>query len=167
MRTFFSVLVIGAATAACTTKPAPAPAPAPAEPPAGRAQLPSAQQEPAGGDSAGGGRAGAAPARPRPYNRVITREAQTRRGLFLVHRVNDRLYFEIPSRELGKDQLLVGRFTRAAAVDPNPTPGGGGGFPSYVGDQFADLRVIVGGNRGNLGLLGAACNWARHLTNCR
>ena len=51
-----------------------------------------------------GGAGGLGPARPRPYNRVITREAVTRRGMFTVHRVGDRLYFEIPAKELGKDE---------------------------------------------------------------
>ncbi len=32
-------------------------------------------------------------AHPRPYNRVITAQAKTRRGLFAVHRVGDKLYF--------------------------------------------------------------------------
>src|SRR5438552_4034458 len=79
------------------------------------------------GDSAGGRGFGPQTARPRPYNRVITADAKTKKGMFLVHRVNDRLYFEIPTNELGKDELMVGRYTRAAAVDPNPPAGGGGG----------------------------------------
>jgi hypothetical protein len=103
-----------------------------------------AQQPGAPGDSAGPARGGQQqPARPRPYNRVITADAKTKKGMFLVHRVNDRLYFEIPSSELGKDELMVGRYTRAAAVDPNPPAGGGGGggFPSYAGDQFAEVTL--------------------------
>ncbi len=89
-------------------------------------------------DTAGralGGAGGPPAAAPRPYNRVITSEAKTRRGLFSTHRVGDRLYFEIPARELNKDQLIVGRFARAAAADPNLP---GGGFGNYGGDQFAE-----------------------------
>src|SRR5207247_3160939 len=91
-------------------------------------------------------RRAAAPAQPRPYNRVITREAKTRRGMFAVHRVNDKLYFEIPRKELNKDMLLVGRFTRAAASNPRLP---GGQFGSYGGDQFAErtLRWDRIGNR--------------------
>jgi hypothetical protein len=83
---------------------------------------------------------------PRPYNRVITAEAKTRRGMFLTHRVGDRLYFEIPSRELNKDLLLVGRYARAAAADPNLP---GGQFGEYGGDQFLErtLRWERNGNR--------------------
>ncbi|HJQ55069.1 MAG TPA: zinc-dependent metalloprotease [Gemmatimonadaceae bacterium] len=97
--------------------------------------------EGARGDSTRG-----APAQPRPYNRVITREARTRRGMFAVHRLNDKLYFEIPAKELNKDMLMVGRFSRAAAANPRQQ---GGGFGSYGGDQFAErtLRWDRIGNR--------------------
>ena len=97
-----------------------------------------------GGDSARAG--GNAPAQPRPYNRVITRDAKTRRGMFAVHRVNDKLYFEIPKNEMNKDMLLVGRYTRAAAANPRLP---GGQFGNYGGDQFAErtLRWDRSGNR--------------------
>jgi hypothetical protein len=85
-------------------------------------------------------------AQPRPYGRVITPNARTRRGLFATHIVGDRLYFEIPRRELGKDMLLIGRYARAAAADPNLP---GGGFGNYGGDQFGEttLRFERNGNR--------------------
>ncbi|HET9776340.1 MAG TPA: zinc-dependent metalloprotease [Gemmatimonadaceae bacterium] len=121
-------------TAACSRAPEPRTSPTPQR---------SAQAAPEGarGDSTRG-----APAQPRPYNRVITREARTRRGMFAVHRVNDKLYFEIPARELNKDMLMVGRFSRAAAANPRQQ---GGGFGSYGGDQFAErtLRWDRIGNR--------------------
>lgn len=125
--------------AACSRAPAPGSAPAPQRGPAQTSE----NGRPAG-DSARG--AGTGPAQPRPYNRVITREARTRRGLFAVHRVNDKLYFEIPSRELNKDMLLVGRFTRAAAANPRQP---GGQFGNYGGDEFAErtLRWDRSGNR--------------------
>ena len=78
----------------------------------------------------------AAPGAPRPYNRVITAEAKTRRGLFAVHRVGDRLYFEIPAHELNKDMLIEGRYARAAAAPPN-----GNNFGEYGGDQFLTRTV--------------------------
>lgn len=66
--------------------------------------------------------------------------------MFAVHRVGDKLFFEIPRKELYKDMLIVGRYARAAARDPL-TPGGG--FGSYVGDQFGErtLRWDRSGNR--------------------
>ena len=100
-------------------------------------------------DTAGralGGAGGPPAAAPRPYSRVITSEAKTRRGLFSTHRVGDRLYFEIPARELNKDQLIVGRYARAAAADPTLP---GGGFGNYGGDQFSEsaARWERNGNR--------------------
>ena len=140
MRKHLAVLAIG--LAGCSSAPAPSPAPVPQDPPAAR-QTP--QQAPGmPGDSGRAGGAGAAPPRPRPYNRVITSEASTRRGLFNVHRVGDRLFFEIPRRELGRDQLAIGRYARAAA----PT-GQQGGFGTYGGDRFVTrtLRWERNGNR--------------------
>jgi len=46
---------------------------------------------------------------PRDYDEVITEEAHTAYGLFTVHRVDDKLYFEIPRHELDRDMLLLGR----------------------------------------------------------
>ena len=141
MRPSLALFAIGT-VAACSS--APQTAPAPVQEPA--RQAPPAQQEP--GDSAragGAGGGGATPARPRAYNRVITSEARTRRGMFIVHRVGDRLFFEIPRRELEKDQLAVGRYVRAAP----PAQGAGGGFGSYGGDRFVTrtLRWERSGNR--------------------
>lgn len=78
----------------------------------------------------------AAPGAPRPYNRVITAEAKTRRGLFAVHRVGDRLYFEIPAHELNKDMLIEGRYARASAAPPN-----GNAFGEYGGNEFLTRTV--------------------------
>ena len=107
------------------------------------AQEPDSTNRPAG---SGPGGPAAAPRAPRPYNRVITPDAVTKRGLFVVHRIGDRLLFEIPPKELGKDQLLIGRITRAPATDPaQPT----GGFGQFAGDQFTErtLRWDRVGNR--------------------
>lgn len=43
----------------------------------------------------------------RPYDRVITSEAKTKKGVFLVHQLRDRLYYEIPKTEFDKDFLWV------------------------------------------------------------
>ncbi len=58
--------------------------------------------------AAGRGRGGQnQPARPQPYESVITSDAKTDDGIFKVHRVDDKLYYEIPKAELDKDFLLV------------------------------------------------------------
>ena len=131
------------------------PAPAPVPQPSASASRPAngfPQGGPPGGaqqDTAGralGGAGGPPAAAPRPYNRVITSDAKTRRGLFSTHRVSDKLYFEIPAKELNKDELIVGRYARAAAADPNLP---GGGFGNYGGDQFSQssARWERSGNR--------------------
>jgi hypothetical protein len=95
-------------------------------------------------DTAGGRGASGTP-RIRPYGSVVTDQAITVRGMFGVHRVGDRLLFEIPRVELDKDQLAVGRYARAAA----PLGGPGGGFGAYGGDRFVTrtLRWERQGNR--------------------
>ena len=151
-----AIALCAVAATSCAT-PAPVSTPAPAPAPAGRGApgapvtpAPGAPSVPAGGAAAdstpqrgaGPGGAAGAQARPQPYNRVVTAEAKTRRGLFVVHRIGDRLLFEIPAKELNRDMLVVGRYTRAAAA---PT----GGFSDYVGDEFGErtLRWERNGNR--------------------
>jgi len=152
-----AVLLSAAGVVAGCSKAPPATQPSPAQNPTQTSNrgLAAAPTTPADSQErgAGGFGGGAGPARPRPYNRVITREAVTRRGMFAVHRVGDRLYFEIPAKELGKDELLVGRYAFAAAPQPQGRGGGGGGagggFGEYAGDQFAErtLRWERNGNR--------------------
>src|SRR5579871_2512821 len=72
----------------------------------------SAQDEPpapaqgggGGGRGAAAGGALAAPS-PQPYERVITKEAKSKKGVFTVHQVGERFYYEIPKEELGKEFL--------------------------------------------------------------
>jgi len=51
----------------------------------------------------------------KPYNKVITKEAKSERGLFAVHRVDDKFYFEIPTNEFGKEFLWVTQIERTQA----------------------------------------------------
>lgn len=48
----------------------------------------------------------------RPYERVITKEAKSTPGIFTVHQVKDKYYYEIPLAELGKDFLWVQQIAR-------------------------------------------------------
>jgi hypothetical protein len=56
---------------------------------------------------------------PRPYDRVITKDAKSDSGVFTVHRIRER-YYEILKKELGKEfcgQLIARpRSARAGAV---------------------------------------------------
>src|SRR4051812_1184798 len=70
------------------------------------AQDPPQQQDPQ--EQAAGGRGGRA-VEPviRPYERVITKDAASKSGVFTVHRIKDRLYYEIPKEQLGREFLWV------------------------------------------------------------
>jgi hypothetical protein len=98
------------------------PAPQPPEPSTTSAPAPAN-----GPGGPGGGRAG--DPQPRPYDRVITKEAKTSEGVFKVHQVGTRYYYEIPTAELGKEFLWVSSVART-------TIGAGNG-----GQQNAQLVV--------------------------
>ena len=51
----------------------------------------------------------------KPYSEVITEDAETDVGLFLVHRVDDKLYFEIPTDQLEKEMLWVTQIAQTQA----------------------------------------------------
>ena len=105
------------------------------------AQDPPPTQDPpaqAGGGRQGGGNQAAT--RPQPYDRVITAEAKTDDGIFKVHRVGERLFFEIPKGQLDKDFLWVTQIKRTTA---------GAGY----GGQAAGNRVIRWVPRGDRILL--------------
>ncbi len=64
---------------------------------------------------------------PRPYKEIITDRARTDEGLFKVHRVEDKWYFEVPDSLMGRDILIVSRISKSATGLSN-------GFSGYAGD---------------------------------
>ncbi|MBU2019039.1 MAG: DUF5118 domain-containing protein, partial [Bacteroidetes bacterium] len=48
---------------------------------------------------------------PQPYNKVITSDAVSEKGLFSVHRVDEKHYFELPKELLEKEILIVSRIS--------------------------------------------------------
>ena len=97
-------------------------------------------EPPAG--AAGGGRGGQQAREPqiRPYDRVITKEAKSDEGIFTVHRIGDRVYYEIPKDRLGREFLWVSQIART-------TLGAG------CGGQAAGNRVVKWERRGDRILL--------------
>ena len=100
---------------------------------------PEQPQAPAGGGF-GGGRGGGAAATvpdPQPYDRVITKEAKSKKGLFTVHQIRERYYYEIPKSELGREYLWNTQIAKT-------TLGAG-----YGGGQLVDrvVRFDLKGNR--------------------
>ena len=48
----------------------------------------------------------------KPYDEVITDEAESDEGVFTVHRIDDKVFYEIPEAELGKEFLWVSQIAR-------------------------------------------------------
>ncbi len=51
-------------------------------------------------------------AEPKPYDKVITKDAKSDKGIFAVHRIKDKFYYEIPKSELGKEFLWVSQIAK-------------------------------------------------------
>lgn len=98
-----SVLAVALPVAA-QTPPTPPPAPAPPPSPAPMPGTPATGTpgKPAAGTPA---KPPVKPGQPKPYADVITKEAKTQEGLFKVHRVEEKFYFEIPSAMMNRDML--------------------------------------------------------------
>ncbi|MCL6565019.1 MAG: zinc-dependent metalloprotease [Acidobacteriia bacterium] len=77
---------------------------------------------------------------PKPYDQVITKDAVSDPGVFTVHRIKDKLYFEIPPAELGQEFLWVNQIKRT-------TPGVG------YGGQALGNRIVRWTKNGNRILL--------------
>jgi len=76
----------------------------------------------------------------KPYDKVITKDAKSDTGVFTVHRIKDKVYYEIPKRELDKDFLWVSQIARTTL---------GVGY----GGQSAGNHVVRWERRGNRILL--------------
>lgn len=85
---------------------------------AGTPESPSPQE---GGERPGnGGKDG-----PKDYAEVITEDAVTQDGMFKVHKVDDKYFFEIPAAELNQEMLLIGRPVASTLQNPGGFFGGG------------------------------------------
>ena len=100
-------------------------------------------QDPPQDPPAGGGRGGR-PTEPeiRPYERVVTKEAKSDDGIFTVHRIKDRVLYEIPKDKLGREFLWVSQIAKTTL---------GAGY----GGQAAGNRVVKWERRGDRILLRA------------
>jgi hypothetical protein len=66
---------------------------------------------------------------PKPYSEIITAKAKTSLGMFKVHFLDDKYFFEIPNNILKREILVVNRISKA------PTAGRNSGL-SYAGDDI-------------------------------
>ncbi len=67
---------------------------------------------------------------PKAYENVITAKAITKKGLFTVHKVEEKWYFEIPDSLLNREILAVTRYSR--------TPAGG----NVYGGELANQQTV-------------------------
>jgi hypothetical protein len=81
------------------SRPAPQPAPTPAKP---APTSPATGATPQASDPSG----------TKPYSQVIPASARTARGLFVTHRVGDKVYYEIPRSLLDKDMVFLARVAK-------------------------------------------------------
>lgn len=76
----------------------------------------------------------------KPYERVITKEAKTDEGVFKIHTIKEKVYYEIPKSELDQEFLWVSQIARTTL---------GAGY----GGQAAGNRVVKWERKGNRILL--------------
>ena len=50
-----------------------------------------------------------------PYNKVITKEAKTDKGLFDVHKIDEKFFYEIPDTLFEREMLMVTRISKTAS----------------------------------------------------
>ncbi|SMO76895.1 zinc-dependent metalloprotease [Solitalea koreensis] len=68
----------------------------------------------------------------KPYNQVITAKAVTKTGMFKVHQVDDKYYFEIPDNLLSREFLFTTRLSKVAT-----------GSPLYGGELMNGMIVSI------------------------
>src|ERR1051325_10250369 len=77
---------------------------------------------------------------PKPYDRVITKDAKSDEGVFTIHTIKEKVYYEIPKSELTKEFLWVSQIAKTTL---------GVGY----GGQAAGNRVVRWERKGNRILL--------------
>ena len=65
----------------------------------------------------------------KPFREIITDKAKTSKGLFIVYRIDDKVFFELPDSLLNRDLLVQSRISKAAADMRT-------GMSGYAGDEL-------------------------------
>ncbi|MDB5247836.1 MAG: zinc-dependent metalloprotease [Segetibacter sp.] len=71
---------------------------------------------------------------PKPYKDVITSKAVTQKGLFTVHKVEEKYYFEVPDSILNREIMAVTRYVKVPANS-------GSGRPTYGGEETNEQTI--------------------------
>ena len=75
-----------------------------------------------------------------PYNKVITKKAKTDKGLFDVHKIDEKYFYEIPDSLFEREMLMVTRIAKTATGNGF---GGGKTNTQVLRWQKKDKKVIV------------------------
>lgn len=67
---------------------------------------------------------------PKPYKEIITGKAKTTKGLFTVHKIDEKYFFELDEALFGREIMAITRFSKVA--------GGGGTY----GGELANQQVL-------------------------
>ena len=76
----------------------------------------------------------------KPYDEVITDEAKSQKGLFLVHRLDDKIFYEIPPGALGDELLWV---TQIEKTQSGFGYGGTGAGNRVVRWELRDKKILL------------------------
>lgn len=77
---------------------------------------------------------------PKKYEDVITAKAKTRDGLFKVHQIDEKWYYEIPEKLLGRDMLM---YSEIAQAPPNVGYSGNPGSSRMVRWERRANRIFL------------------------
>ncbi|MBR9913853.1 MAG: zinc-dependent metalloprotease [Algicola sp.] len=77
---------------------------------------------------------------PKPYDKVITKDAKSDQGLFTVHTLDDKYYYEIPDSLFDREMLMVTRISKTAS---GLGFGGGKQNEQVLRWQKKDKKVIL------------------------
>lgn len=72
----------------------------------------------------------------KPYEKIIPESAETKEGLFIIHEVDDKIFFEIPDSLLGRDLLVVNRLSKGPVDNQPDDRGAGSSMLGYAGDRI-------------------------------
>jgi hypothetical protein len=72
---------------------------------------------------------------PKSYKEVITDKSKTSKGLFVVHKVEDKYYFELPDSLMGREMMAVTRLSQSSTTPSSV------GLPAY-GGELLNRQVV-------------------------
>jgi hypothetical protein len=68
---------------------------------------------------------------PKKYEDLITEKAITKKGLFTIHKIDDKWYFEIPDSMFNREIMVITRYSKVA------------GGASVYGGELANQQIIL------------------------